>query len=150
MEAHAQKIRPGQKLLGVLLGRMPNEDANSGRAVRTFEGFSNRSSQVVPNTPPHSAPSVTTRDIVIRRPTKYMEDEYQEMQEITNLLRERRRVIINFENTPKENADKIFAWILGSMAAIGGNISAVDNEEKVFLLQPDPVDTIGIMPPPSR
>lgn len=146
MEARAS-VKPIDKLKGILLGYVPAEGGTADRAVRTFDGLGGGASRT-PNAAPNPSIPVSTRDIEIKRPTKYAEDDYREMQEITSLIRDRRRLIISFEMTPEENADKIFAWIMGSMAAVGGKITAIDKAEKVFLCQPDQIDSLDSVPLP--
>lgn len=140
MEASKEARKsPLAKVFGQILGLSPEEEMVPTRASRVFEGVGDpgsaagRSASAIPG-----LPLTSTHNVAIRRPTRYDEDDYRELQEITRLIRERKSVIISFEDAPEENVDKIFAWIMGAMAAIGGHVIAVDRDEKFFLLEPAP------------
>ena len=63
---------------------------------------------------------------------------FDDAQQVANCLREKRPVVINFENTIEEDAKRITDFISGTIYALNGEIKKVSNN--VFFCAPSNVN----------
>jgi cell division inhibitor SepF len=62
---------------------------------------------------------------------------FEEAQAVVDCLRDKLPIIINFEETPEKDVQRIMDFISGSIYALDGNIKPVSS--KVFIFAPDNV-----------
>lgn len=86
-------------------------------------------------------PATTTRDNVVSARMKVMVVEpnsFDDAQLVANNLREKKPVVINFENTEPDDAKRIVDFISGTTYALNGDIKKVGHN--VFLCVPNNVN----------
>ncbi|GEL07306.1 cell division protein SepF [Salisediminibacterium halotolerans] len=66
---------------------------------------------------------------------------YDEVQEISDHLKNRKAVVINLQRLPHEQAKRIVDFLSGTVYAIGGDIQKLGSN--IFLCTPDNVDVTG-------
>jgi len=67
---------------------------------------------------------------------------FEEVREITDEVKNRRAVIVNFERVDKETAKRILDFMAGSIYALNGTVKKIG--PGIFLFAPDNVDVSGL------
>jgi len=67
---------------------------------------------------------------------------FEEVREITDEIKNRRAVIVNFERLDKETAKRVLDFMSGSIYALNGTVKKIG--PGIFLFAPDNVDISGL------
>lgn len=102
--------------------------------IKTFEAPARRTN--TNNTAVDFSKSTTTMKLILIEPKKY-----EEVQKITDDLKNKKATIINFEKTDKETAQRMVDFLSGATYAISGNVKKVSNS--IIVVAPQNVDILG-------
>ena len=113
--------------------RTGRQRVETGANLSGFPDFTPPAGAAAGATPIDNVVAAYRMNVVVIEPQSF-----DDAQQVANCLREKRPVVINFENTIEEDAKRITDFISGTIYALNGEIKKVSNN--VFFCAPSNVN----------
>ena len=113
--------------------RTGRQRVETGANLSGFPDFTPPAGAAAGATPIDNVVAAYRMNVVVIEPRSF-----DDAQQVANCLREKRPVVINFENTIEEDAKRITDFISGTIYALNGEIKKVSNN--VFFCAPSNVN----------